>query len=166
MTGKTGLKQRILTVLVGLLGLTSCFGGVSHSLIKPLDPTAPGWFVGRPPEVDSLRPTFRWEPAEGGLAPDASYDLIIYEKAASLSGREVTLGQVVYSREGLTETQHRIEEVLNSRTDYVWSVRIRRGESVSQWAHYGYWMVSLVPVPGAVGYMSESDLWLVFRTPR
>ena len=74
--------------------------------------------------VASLRPTLRWDPAEGS---GVTYDVVIYE------GEEIS---PVYQREGLTGTMHHVEKKLRPNTAYRWSVRSRRGSTVSEWSKH------------------------------
>ncbi len=65
------MRINFLVVIVVSLILIAC---TSFHGIKPIYPA-----VGNPnypTQVDSLQPTFRWEPSP---EPDATYDFIIYE---------------------------------------------------------------------------------------
>lgn len=68
------------------------------------------------PIVTSLQPTLRWEPFKGD---DVTYDFMIWRAA----GRN--LGNLVYSRERLTEPYHTVEIPLDPKTTYFWTVRGR-----------------------------------------
>ena len=89
-------------------------------------------------KVDSLQPTFRWEPfpgtdQRGWGTPTKPF--VVVEDAKSVSDVTYELkiwivsngapGEVVYEREGLTEPSHRIESPLKPETEYYWSVRAR-----------------------------------------
>lgn len=90
--------------------------------------------VGKQPvlEVDSLTPILRWE----GF-PGATYDLVIYqavEVERYLVPKIRMPGPKVYYREGLTDTEHKVETVLREDQLYFWSVRTRSNDVVSDWA--------------------------------
>jgi len=122
------------------------------------------------PEVDSLRPTLRWEPVPGSQAPskycstslydekkpfkpfiaddperlrDVSYDLQIWRV------KGLVPDELVYEREGIPDTTHKIEERLLPATRYYWSVRARftvdGNTRVSEW--------SLAMFPGTYGFV-------------
>lgn len=94
--------------------------------------------------VDSLQPTLEWErfprgidmkwaPEEMARVKDVRYDVIVqaqYGAGASAS--------IVYRREGLSESTHRLETPLAVTTSYVWTVRARfeldGRQRVTQWA--------------------------------
>lgn len=87
--------------------------------------------------VDSLQPTFRWEPVAGA---NVRYDFIILEALGG--GRYPGVGKEVYFREGLQVPEHTLKVSLQPDQEYYWSVRVRRGEEVSEWSafddvHYG-----------------------------
>ena len=103
-----------------------------------LEPLEPG--VGRPShykKVDSLQPTLAWRAAP---EPGARYDLVICpsESATIRVGHTGTPGDAVYYREGIEHTSHRVETPLAPRTKYLWSVRVRTGQGVSDWSTYNY----------------------------
>ena len=120
------MKRNVLLSTICSLALIGC---ASYTGIKPIYPEVgnPGW----PPKVvDSLTPTFRWEPSP---EPDATYDLIVYDSGpySFLEHKIRAPGREVYYREGLQETVHEIEKPLKPDNAYHWSVRARRGQKVS-----------------------------------
>ena len=103
----------------GFLGQDDLFG--ASSLINKLY----AWFT-----VGSLRPTLHWEafprasditvaPEEMGRVKNIRYDLIIARE------NYLAPAEVVYSRQGLSDTMHTIEISLSSNTRYFWTVRAR-----------------------------------------
>jgi hypothetical protein len=82
-------------------------------------------------ELDARHPVLRWarfphprgeDPAARGAAGDArrvTYDVRVWRAE---TGYPVEL---VYEREALPETSHRIEQALSPSTDYLWTVRAR-----------------------------------------
>jgi len=87
-----------------------------------------------------VRPTFRWQP----FGEATTYDLIIYESLEAtydegLYIRSTSLvGKRIYYREGLTETEHTVEEPLLAGRKYVWSVRAHQNDRVTPWATYSF----------------------------
>ncbi len=67
-------------------------------------------------EVQSLKPTLRWDPFLG-RGEGVAYDLAVWTEEMGL--REVGLGTIVYERQGLTEPSHRIEAALDPATHYL-----------------------------------------------
>ncbi len=117
-------------------------------------------------EVDSLQPVLRWEafPRAGDLkvAPDemarvagVRYDLVIArsENAAP--------GEIVYRRDGLAATDHRLETALEPGARYFWSVRARfvldGRERVTEWSSVHYAAREGLTAPSPFSYR--------FRTP-
>ncbi len=135
-------------------------GCTSFSGVKPLYPKAgddPNYPF--PTMVDSLQPTFRWEPLPES---NVTYDFIIYEciigdpifKTKRLAGREI------YYREGLEDAEHKIEEPLKPGAYYYWSVRKRKGQNVSSWSVYDY------TFNWGAGYVKAKNQLFIFRTPK
>lgn len=145
------MKRSVLFSALCLLVLIGC---TKYRGIKPLHPD-----VGNPnyiTRVDSLTPTFRWEPWSD---PNVTYDLIVYEGITEYSfwkGTRRAVGGEVYYREALQETVHEIEEPLKPDTEYHWSLRIRRGHQVSDWSRYDFI---------AYGYRATNYLF-IFKTPK
>jgi len=139
------------------LTMIGMFGCATARVIIPIYPK-----LGNPKfpaVVDSLQPTLKWQPADGG---DVTYDLVIYEVIKTSSAREGTkkaVGREVYFRKGLAGTEHRLEEPLKPDSEYCWSVRVRKGDTVSKWATYDY-----DAFLGAV-YMWARNKPFIFKTP-
>jgi hypothetical protein len=136
------MRKKVFCLIV-LLVLAGCY---TASGLKPIYPevakshAGSGFF-----EVDSLQPTFRWEPFPGsqdlgkdkdallGRIHNVTYELIIIKfRGTGLPAK------TVYNRDKLPEPFHEIEDPLEPSTKYFWSVRAHfevDGESrVSQWA--------------------------------
>ncbi len=80
--------------------------------------------------VNELRPKLQWQafprpddvaasPEEMKRVRDVRYDLVIARE------QNLAPAQIVYERQGLTDTQHRIEKPLTRATRYFWTVRAR-----------------------------------------
>lgn len=121
--------KRSRWILAGLLALMACSATTIHG-ITPISPRA--GMNNRPPAVKTLQPTFRWEPV---AESNARYEFIIFESY----GGEAVVGREVYYREGLQEPEHTLEVSLQPDREYYWSVRMRRGEEVSEWSRFDYW---------------------------
>lgn len=123
-------------------------------------PTSPEVSQSGFPLLDSLRPKFRWKPS---ARHDVSYDLILYEAAAYVVGGQMVpsymRGHVVAYAEGLKEPHWQPETPLEPDTRYIWSVRLRDGETVSGWSTQSHSTFLIV-------YMSSGyGQWFQFRTP-
>ena len=146
MTGNYTISKNIFYSAV-LLVLVGCYT-VTVSGLEPIYPEVVNSRSGAASfEVDSLRPTFRWEsfPRSQDLRNDEngllgrihnlSYDLKIWRAQDGLPV------QAIYSRGGIPAPMHKIEERLEPSTEYVWSVRARfevdGGARVTEWA--GIW---------------------------
>lgn len=135
-------------VLVGFLGLMACCTRI-HGGVTPISPRAKQSMT----TVETLQPTFRWEPAaEGGVR----YDFIILESHPHY--REV-VGREVYYKEGLQEPEHTLEVSLQPYRVYYWSVRLRHGQEVSEWSGPAYANV------GWPGFQIGDRAFFTFRTP-
>jgi hypothetical protein len=115
-------------------------------------------------EVDTLTPTFSWQPLTiraGHTAEkrDVRFENITYEiriwRTISDEG-----GKLIYQREKLTTTEHRLEHPLDPGTRYYWSVRahfeIDGHSRMTEWTLAGYLLRSEA-VP--------NDSCLRFKTP-
>lgn len=111
------------------------------------------------PTLDTLRPEFRWK---GCARKDISYDLILYEAAAYAYGGQgvpsYMRGRVVAYEEDLKKPRWQPETPLKPDTRYIWSVRLREGETVSGWSTQSHSTFLLV-------YMSWGHgQWFQFKT--
>lgn len=140
----------VVAVVIGLAGCATSFPGV-----KPLYPPAGNPIL--PPKVDSLQPTLRWEASK---TPDVSYDVVIYEgiEIVKWNPEERQVGKMVYYREAIQGTEHKLEEPLKPDALYYWSVRTRKGDRYSGWSRYDYSEL------GGLAYYSVNALFS-FRTP-
>ena len=118
-------RARLLFCLgfVATLGTTGC---VSYTGVRPTNP-------GHEQTVDDLQPVIRWKPDPD---PAVTHDIVIYEpkpKSAQEGPGIKWQQRQAYYREGLTGSEHRVEQPLESGKAYTWSVRARRGDDVSNW---------------------------------
>jgi len=106
------------------------------------------------PTVNSLAPSLVWEALPSGSqesvktpwarARDLRYDLRIWKAL------DAAPGDMIYARQGLTQTQHQVEIVLEPGSTYFWSVRLRY--TVDGHPRATRWAASNVPeyVPSTV----------------
>lgn len=126
----------------GLLGLAllSLTSGCAHPLpaegLRPLPLLMVGGWTNDPitREVDSLKPTLRWEffprpedfqaDTEGrlGNVHSVTYELRIW-RAEYDSERDYVPAELVYTRTGLTEAVHTVETPFAPDTLYLWTIR-------------------------------------------
>ena len=157
MTASYPIHKNIFYLIVLFLLVdcsTSNVAGLKPIYPPPVRGDSGGHFF----EVDSLRPTFRWESFprpqdlrkdENGLLgrfQNVTYDLRIWRAQASFSPKASSARQTfpepshkpIYYRQGLPEPVHKIEEPLAPFTRYIWSVRARfevdGGTRVIPWA--------------------------------
>ena len=119
--------------------------------------------------VVSTAPTLRWVPSP---IPGVMYDVAIYEAYDStwqkitldlLTGNETwRRGRLLTYAQGLTTPRFKPDVLLQPDTTYLWSVRLRRGDTVSTWSqvertiyHVGQWQFST----------EQQEAWLNFTTP-
>ena len=111
------------------------------------------------PVSNTLRPEFRWK---GCARKDVSYDLILYEAAAYGVGGQMVpsymRGRIVAYKEGLQEPRWHMETPLKPETRYIWSVRIRDGETVSPWSTQSHSTFLIVYASSGYGH------WFQFKT--
>jgi hypothetical protein len=94
--------------------------------------------------------------------PQVSYDLVVYRGIKT--GYGYLSGEQVYYREHLREGSHRIDQALEPKTVYVWSVRTRKGDNVSSWSTYDFHR-GLKGVLGRGYPVQCNNWWWTFRTP-
>ncbi len=120
-------------ILWGLLALMACTTTTIHGITPTSPRAALSWWKGDgTPVVETLQPTFRWEPVADS---NARYDFVIFE---SYGSRAAVVGRKVLYQEGLQEPEHTLEVSLQPDREYYWSVRVRRGEEVSEWSRFDH----------------------------
>ena len=133
------------------IGCSKRFRGVTP--ISP-DVTASGF-----PVANDLTPEFRWK---GCPNSEVSYDLIIYEAEAYAVGGAMVpsymRGHVVAFAEDLKEPRWKPETPLKPDTRYIWSVRLREGQTVSGWSTQSHSTFLLVYASWGHGQ------WFQFKT--
>lgn len=111
--------------LAALLLVSAC--AVENTGLRPESPEVSEDYV----EVNSFQPTFTWAPfepppdrqSEAGKSATGSSD-VTYEVKIWRTDEDHYPLNLVYQREGVVETSHRIGMPLEPNTKYVWSVRV------------------------------------------
>jgi hypothetical protein len=113
------MKRIICILMISGLVFIGCTGH-RFTVVKPIYPELAS-SNNFPDPIESLQPTFRWEPVPG--AP--TYDFIIYKafiyKGNGMRGwphMQRAQGQEIYYRQGLKEPEHKIEEPLAPNAEY------------------------------------------------
>jgi len=128
--------------------------------VKRIEPGVPGVeqrpYGGGFATLDTLVPTFKWEPATaGGMTYDvAVWEAVTYHHLGPL-GEAYAVGRVVVYAENIDSPQFGILDPLKPKTKYFWSVRLRKGDRVSTWSRRGL----------RVPFYSSSGQWFGFETP-
>lgn len=151
--GKTGSYRSMRYVCAEDWGIkcTKSYQGVT--------PLTPDLSSSAFPEIDSLLPTFEWEPSS---QDDVSYDLVVYE-AVSYSRTPMHIehmpGRLVAYEEDINEAKFSLKKPLQPKSKYFWSVRLRRNDVVSNWSQFSYFKFYIV------AWTSGSGQWFTFATP-
>lgn len=168
-----GCAMKLFGVLLSSLLLTAngCIAFLDRNGLKPVEPAQSDamlrFWVGAesPVNVDGLQPTFRWQ---NSSAAGVTYDFIIYQAVKRQTAKGLNLGQyaehgkVVYSRERLNSSEHKIETPLKAGNDYLWTVRTREGDKMSEWASY---TLEKWPLIGAIGRYRRPNQYFYIHTP-
>jgi hypothetical protein len=146
------MKIRAFLLALISLALSSCttFHGVT-----PIYPKAAA-FTNIFPEVDSLQPTLIWEPVS---EIDVTYDVVIYKAIITSAGQRM-VGELVDYRERLSQSEYTPTPPLKLDTEYYWSVRVRKGDKVSNWSRYDYEAFF------GIGHAWGANLPFRFKTPK
>jgi len=113
------------------------------------------------PQVDSLRPTFRWEGIninEGETWDFAIWDAIHMQHLGRPTVRDYTPGERIYYREGLKETSHMPDIRLLPLKKYFWSVKL---SSAEQWTTFDWKYMNAY----TGGWARVSNSLFLFETP-
>jgi hypothetical protein len=164
------MKRIAWLLLPLLLTTTGCIAFLDRHGLEPIEPAHSDamlrFWVGAesPVNVDTLQPTFRWQksPSAG-----VTYDLIVYQAVKRLTAQGLNVwqhvepGKVVYSREGLLSSEHKIETPLQPENDYLWTIRTREGDKLSNWSSYSLEKYPLL----SVGWYKRPNQFYYFHTP-
>lgn len=123
--------------------------------VQPVQPTQAGSAF---PIVAGVTPTLEWKKVD---ADDIAYDVAIYE--ALPYGPPLRLsyvqGPVVEYAQGLTTPSYTVKTSLKARSHYFWSVRLRKGDTTSDWSSMSYHEFAFL----IVAFMSGGASHVPFR---
>lgn len=119
-------------------------------------------------EVDTLTPTFRWQPlaiepeSQSSQHPPIRIEKVTYELRIWRTVPD-GYGKLVYAREDLTTTEHKLERPLAPGTRYLWSVRahfhIDSRCRTTEWTLAGYLLRSeTVPNGSCLRFKTPSEI--------
>jgi hypothetical protein len=109
------------------------------------------------PTTESLTPLLEWRPS---TQKDVTYDVAIYESLTfEFTSFFRMLGSQAAYAEGLTEPRFTPSIPLRPDKKYEWSVRLRRGDTVSSWSSTSFSLNLLI------GARSNSGRYFGFETP-
>ena len=137
----------VLNVVAGVI--TGCGKPAMIGLRPDYPPVERKWYalLAEFVEVDSLTPTFRWQPLDraimdpsvpgkGAAIESVTYEIRIWRTVTRKAGK------LVYAKSQLTATQHRLEQPLDPGTRHYWSVRahveVNGRPRVTEWSLAGY----------------------------
>ncbi len=125
-----------------------------------IEPLQPSMEAGKFNTLESLTPHFQWKPSND---PQVSYDLLIHEVVRYSRGGMDTQrmpGRVAFYAENLQQPSLQLQQPLTPGREYYWSVRLRRGDTVSTWSTYSRFAFYLVAWSAGYGQ------WFSFATPQ
>lgn len=152
--GKEFMKKTCSLLL--LLFLTSsCVKTKIHGVRVESPASKLGYFK----KVASCTPELLWKPTDD---KNTSYDVAVYKALGNpdRDGAPPVRGEQVFYQEGITEPRVMITPSLESKTTYLWSVRMRRSNGeVTEWSTYDKTM--------NFGYYwsDAKGFWFGIRTP-
>ena len=95
-------------------------------------------------KIDTPQPTLRWQAT---LQPEISYDVAVWEAIPyrfPLGSTMYTRGPLVAYAQDVALPELHLDNALKSKTRYFWSVRLRRGDTVSSWSTAGHFTFLVV----------------------
>lgn len=138
------------------------WGARCDNTLEGVEPVQPGQSGSSFPTVASVTPTLQWKPVGAG---DVTYDIAIYEAlpyGPPLRGGYVQ-GPMIEFAQGLTSPSYTLKTSLKPRAYYFWTVRLRRGETVSDWSSMSYREFAFLIVAFVSGH--ASNIPFRFATP-
>lgn len=111
------------------------------------------------PLVATLTPVLEWKPS---TKSNIRYDFALYE-VVGISSATLGVGSIrgplVAYAEGLREPRYQVSMPLEPGKKYEWSVRLRDGDTVSNWSSSSYFLFL------GIAYISGWGQWFGFSTP-
>jgi hypothetical protein len=147
----------ILTVIMtlalgGCMSMPRVYSGPAPIYPKP----GYGW-DDRYPAIGTLQPELRWQEKRNA---GESYDVCIWE-LPDLAPQ--SSAKLAYCRSGIAENVHQVDVPLRPDVLYLWAVRTRKGQDVSQWS--SFWQSELIGA-GLVGTQYHFNTMYGFRTTK
>ena len=123
--------------------------------VKPLRPPQTGSDF---PEVENLSPTLEWV---GSASEGVTYDVVIYEALPYGLPPHMSYvqGRMVDYESDISGTTYRVKKALKPHSPYFWSIRLRKGDVISDWSTTSYKKFGFL----FVGFISESESRIPFR---
>ncbi|MDR3554773.1 MAG: hypothetical protein P4L55_08465 [Syntrophobacteraceae bacterium] len=144
-------------VLIGCFAVTA--GCVSlpktySSEERPISPELGGTVMDFYRVIDTRQPVLRWKDIK---SEGQSYDVAVWESRSQAPDKSITgtplkprqWGKQINYAQGLSRNYFKIGKPLKPETCYHWSVRIRTGKDVSEWATFSQTAVSPIGVGSA-----------------
>jgi hypothetical protein len=152
----TSLKYALIFVMTILV-----IGCTSFDVAKPIEPEYSAW---KSIEVDSLRPTLRWEQKFDGHADlilIVGDEVVDFITGAIPGGNMLHNAKVLYIEENIVDATHQVKMDLKSNNYYFWAVRKHQKEGETEdWSNYDYFLFF------GIGYSYASDQLFGFHTPK
>ncbi|MDR3570198.1 MAG: hypothetical protein P4L43_19400 [Syntrophobacteraceae bacterium] len=132
---------------------------------RPISPKLGGSVTDFYQVIDTLQPDLRWKDTK---SQGQTYDVAVWQSQSKTPDKSIVgtpfepreWGKQVYYVQGISANYFRIDKPLQPNTCYHWSVRIRTGGDVSEWATFS--QAALSPI--GLGYAYR--LPYGFITPR
>jgi len=157
------MKTLKFAAFLSVLVLPMSFPALGKTTENGLEVVGPrqktGSHANNPRKVKSLQPALEWK---AHFANEVTYDVVIYKAVGSFKNR-VRLwdaGPRVYYREGLSDTVHQVEEPLVPGTQYLWTVRSRVNNEISEWSSFTVRKKYM-----GMTTLQLTDLFFLFQTP-
>jgi hypothetical protein len=115
--------------------------------------------------VDSVAPTLKWS-----ASPGVTYDVVVYEEVGFGASpvdavRRTVLGRLARYAQNLTQPMLKVNPPLRPNTSYQWSVRLRRGDTVSTWSQTSHARPGVAWMGFPVVWFDEYQAMFGFTTP-
>lgn len=111
----------------------------------------------------SIGPTLEWTPSSD---PDVSYDIVMFKALPLNPGRMKSrwvAGPIVEYASAFRTARYTPQKRLKPKTNYYWSVRMRKDDTVSSWSTVSYRYFAFLVVASVMG--RGSGIYFNFGTP-
>jgi hypothetical protein len=157
---KSLLQKEALGTFKGVRHICAQSWGISCTdNFRGVEPVYPKMGTVLTSKVDSLLPTFEWNPSSNN---EVTYDLVIFEQilyTPDTINYYPTSGRVFFYKENISESSYKLTQPLKPGSEYYWSVRLRKGDIASNWSTYNFFWTVLI------AWSRGSNLWFTFATP-